>query len=194
MRGLLAALLFTGMGVSTSQAQIERQHGAHVHGEGQASLAFDGSAWTLSLEMPGFNVVGFEHAPNNDQQQQALSDAMAALEQGAWLSFNSESQCRAEAARAQSMGYASTEHVSHNHDRRHNHDHEHNEDHGHADGHARFEIEVQGVCERTDRLAWWGLDLFDGFPNNEAISVAVLTQSQAFEAVLTPKQQRIVFD
>lgn len=217
MRFLFTVFVLMAFGPMVGQAQIERQHAAHVHGQGQASLAFDGPSWTLFLELPGFNVVGFEHPPNTEQQQQTLDEAIAFLEGGTWLSFNPEGQCRLSELELLSLGYASTDHdAHHDHDPSHHHgeehdqdhnqknDHAHNGEHAHdhdheyhnhdkEHAHARFQIEASGECENTNRLAWWSLGLFDGFPNNESLTVAVLTQTQAFEAVLTPNQQKIVF-
>ena len=46
---------------------------AHVHGIARLDVAIDGEALQLSLESPLANLVGFEHAPSNAQETQAVS-------------------------------------------------------------------------------------------------------------------------
>jgi len=195
-RILLAACMFAGL-APFALAQVERQHGAHVHGEGAGTLAFDANQWSMSLNLPGFNVVGFEHQPNTDQQQQQLDSAMAWLEQGQWLEFDPRGQCSTETLEVTAQGYGEMGEQDHEHNHEHDHGHDHHQDHAHnhgETGHAYFEILVSGSCESVEKVSNWTMDVFDQFPNNELIRVAVLTETGAFEASLTPSNQRIDFD
>ena len=56
-----------------------RQHDAHVHGEVEFNIAQDGNELLVEITAPGADVVGFEHAPENDAQKQALEKAIAQL-------------------------------------------------------------------------------------------------------------------
>ena len=212
-----AVVLLTATPVS---AQIERQHAAHVHGEATGSLAVDGSTVSVQLALPGHNVVGFEHPPRTDAQQQRFDQAMIALQQGEWLQFNPTADCAVESMStmpsgfggAQSMGDQRGDDHDHGHDKdNHNHDdnghdhdddhnHDHDDDHNHDhnnnqghdhDSHAQFELTAVAECARPEALQWVEFQLFDGFPNNEKIVVDVLTAQSVFQAQLVPGAGRI---
>lgn len=53
--------------------------GAHVHGEAHLEAAFSGQEIELLLSSPAVNLIGFEHAPRNEDQQQTLDDALSYL-------------------------------------------------------------------------------------------------------------------
>lgn len=166
-------------------AQIERQHAAHVHGEAAGSLAVDGSTVSVQLALPGHNVVGFEHPPRTDAQQQRFDQAMNALQQGEWLAFNPAAGCATQSMSATPSGFGGDDH-----------DHDHGDDHGHDqshddDSHAQFELVAVAECARPEALQWAEVQLFDGFPNNEQIVVDVLTAQSAFQARLAPGASRI---
>lgn len=172
-------------------AQIERQHAAHVHGEAAGSLAVDGSTVSVQLALPGHNVLGLEHPPRTDAQQQRFDQAMNALQQGEWLRFNPAAGCATQSMSATPSGFGSDDH-----DHYHDHDHDHGDDHGDDqshddDSHAQFELVAVAECARPEALQWAEVQLFDGFPNNEQIVVDVLTAQSVFQARLAPGASRI---
>ncbi|MDR9389363.1 MAG: DUF2796 domain-containing protein [Wenzhouxiangella sp.] len=168
-------------------AQIERQHAAHVHGEATGSLAVDGSTVSVQLALPGHNVVGFEHPPRTDAQQQRFDQAMNALQQGEWLAFNPAAGCATQSMSATPSGFGGDDH---DHDHDHGHDHGHDQSHD-DDSHAQFELVAVAECARPEALQWAEVQLFDGFPNNEQIVVDVLTAQSVFQARLAPGASRI---
>ena len=52
---------------------------AHVHGVAELSIAVDGNMLQLDLDSPLDNLTGFEHAPRNEKEKQALQAAAAKL-------------------------------------------------------------------------------------------------------------------
>ena len=176
-------------------AQIERQHGAHVHGEATGTLAVDGSMINVQLDIPGHNLVGFEHPPRTDEQQRVLDQTIQALQTGAWLQFNDSAECALQSVSAMPLGFGHNDsdaggHGSAVHDHEHDHDHDHNHDHDH-EGHARFELTAAVVCGRPGSVQWAEIQLFSEFPNNALMAVDVLTARSAFQARLTPNAPRI---
>lgn len=70
-----------GLSLSTvATAEEYRQHSAHVHGHVEFNIAQDGSDLLLEITAPGADVVGFEHAPENAEQEKTLQHAVATLE------------------------------------------------------------------------------------------------------------------
>ncbi len=165
---------------------LERQHGAHVHGQAYGTLAVDEGRVSLSLVFPGMNLVGFEHAPRDDAQRARLRSVRQALESGAWLELDPGGDCRVERLDLAMPGFGD--------DRVHDHDHDHDHD-GHGDHHdhehAEFHLELGVECSRPDRLAWIALDLFDAFPANEEVRIDVLTDTLAERVRLTATNSRI---
>lgn len=54
---------------------------AHVHGEGTASLAFDGKKGKLEMNLPAETVMGFENRPHNAKERKIKEDALLKLEE-----------------------------------------------------------------------------------------------------------------
>ena len=53
---------------------------AHEHGSATLNIAVDGDSLFLEFESPADNIVGFEHAPENDQQTAAIKQALDKLQ------------------------------------------------------------------------------------------------------------------
>ena len=108
-----------------------REHAAHEHGHGTGSLAEDSGRWQLMLELPGYNLVGFEHPPRNEQQARRLQVALARLESGQWLQTDSDSGCRVASSRVETIGYSASEGDAREANAEEEHDHDHDHDHDH---------------------------------------------------------------
>ena len=52
----------------------------HVHGHGTLNIAIEDKRVSMELEVPGMDIVGFEHAPSTDDQKAAVEKAKARLE------------------------------------------------------------------------------------------------------------------
>ncbi|MGF1859070.1 ZrgA family zinc uptake protein [Photobacterium profundum] len=71
-----------------------RQHDAHVHGVVELNIAQDGNDLLLEITAPGSDIVGFEHAPQTQEQTQAIQQAMSTLKETASLfEINSDANC-----------------------------------------------------------------------------------------------------
>ncbi|WP_373999151.1 DUF2796 domain-containing protein [Bdellovibrio bacteriovorus] len=58
-----------------------REQGAHVHGSGKASLAFDGKNGKIELHVPAESIIGFEHQAKSKADKQKKDKALAKLEE-----------------------------------------------------------------------------------------------------------------
>ena len=147
-----ALALVIGLSLAaTANAEEYRQHEAHVHGHVEFNIAQDGKDLLIEITSPGADVVGFEHAPENAEQEQALKQAIAALKDTDKLfAINQQAKCVIDDVHvSHTLGQDSHEghdhhdHEGHDHDKHdhegHDHDkHDHDHDHEHK-GHDHDE-------------------------------------------------------
>ncbi|MEN0059160.1 MAG: DUF2796 domain-containing protein [Bdellovibrio sp.] len=57
-----------------------KEHGAHVHGAGRASLAFDGKKGKIELHLPAESIFGFEYEARSAQDKKKKEKALSDLE------------------------------------------------------------------------------------------------------------------
>ncbi|MDA0132249.1 DUF2796 domain-containing protein [Vibrio harveyi] len=147
---------------ATANAEEYRQHEAHVHGHVEFNIAQDGKDLLIEITSPGADVVGFEHAPENAEQENALNNAIAALKDTNKLfAINQQAKCVIEDVHvAHTLGEESHEghdhhdhgghdrdkhdheghdHDKHDHDKHKDHDHDEHDDHHDHDGHEHHE-------------------------------------------------------
>ncbi|MBY7701470.1 zinc uptake protein ZrgA [Vibrio harveyi] len=146
-----ALALVIGLSLTaTANAEEYRQHEAHVHGHVEFNIAQDGKDLLIEITSPGADVVGFEHAPENAEQENALNNAIAALKDTNKLfAINQQAKCVIEDVHvAHTLGEESHEghdhhdHGGHDHDKHDHeghdhdkHDHDKHKDHDHDDHH-----------------------------------------------------------
>lgn len=156
------------------------QHGAHVHGEAQLLLAIEGNDLDMEFRSPAFNIVGFEHAPANEAQQQAVADAMKLLRQPDRLfSLPPAAGCQAKGAKVDSplAGHG------HEHENEHGHEHEH---HAGDDDHSDFTTYYHFKCRDTGSLHEVAVNLFRLFPGTAVIEVQSISPRGQHSTDLTP--------
>jgi hypothetical protein len=68
--------LFLGLNLSISQAAP-----AHVHGQARLEISVDREQLVITLESPLDSLLGFEHAPRNASERQAVQGMAAKLKQ-----------------------------------------------------------------------------------------------------------------
>lgn len=179
-----------------------RHHGAHEHGVGRLDIAQEGVELAISLDGPAVNIVGFEHAPNSDEDHKTLDNALARLRDGAALFvFPSEAACRLVDADVETP-LAEHEEVEAHHDDAHHeahqddrddHEHEHEEAHEHEATHADIEAAWRFTCDRPDRLDRIDVRLFDAFPSTQRLQVQYITDKQQGAASLNAAQPELRF-
>lgn len=124
-------------------AETYRQHDAHVHGVVALDIAQDGHDMLVELTAPGMDVIGFEHAPQNEAQRKTLTASQAVLTQvNQWLQFNLQADCHVTSAEvshqlAGEAGHGEHDHTDHDEHDHGEHDHADHDEHGHGEhGHA----------------------------------------------------------
>jgi hypothetical protein len=60
-------------------AAQQRELGAHEHGRGTLNIAMEGTRVSMELEVPGVDIVGFEHAAETRKQKTAVDQAKKRL-------------------------------------------------------------------------------------------------------------------
>ncbi|EKM29443.1 hypothetical protein VCHENC02_4743 [Vibrio harveyi] len=186
-----ALALVIGLSLTaTANAEEYRQHEAHVHGHVEFNIAQDGKDLLIEITSPGADVVGFEHAPENAEQENALNNAIAALKDTNKLfAINQQAKCVIEDVHvAHTLGEESHEghdhhdHGGHDHDKHDHegHDHEghdhdkHDHEHG---GHGEFTVEYRYHCDSVADLNSIDTTWFKQFPATESISVNLFTDT-----------------
>lgn len=161
-----------------------RQHGSHVHGVGKLNVALDGKDLIIELGSPAANIVGFEHAPKNEQQIHEMHEALELLGSGEKMfALTAKAQCNLHEAN-----------VDNDMVEGHHHEHEkgHSEkDHTDETGHSEFSATYHFKCEDPNSLKAINVMLFSHFPGFEEIEVQLLTPKRQTAVELTPKKFQI---
>ncbi|MDF5080875.1 DUF2796 domain-containing protein [Vibrio parahaemolyticus] len=195
-----------GLSLSTvATAEEYRQHSAHVHGHVEFNIAQDGSDLLLEVTAPGADVVGFEHAPENAEQEKTLQHAVATLEDSnALFAINSQAQCEIEEVHVEHSlggqheehdhhdheGHDHDEHAHHDHDK---HDHDGHEGHDHSEhsDHGELTAQYRFHCAQVGELSRIQTDWFNQFPSTESVNVNLFTDTTQSAISLTKSNTQI---
>ncbi|MFW1209495.1 zinc uptake protein ZrgA [Vibrio parahaemolyticus] len=190
-----------GLSLSTvATAEEYRQHSAHVHGHVEFNIAQDGSDLLLEITAPGADVVGFEHAPENAEQEKTLQHAVATLEDSnALFAIDPQAQCEIEEVHVEhSLGGQHEEHEHHDHDEHAHHDHDKHDhdgheghDHSEHSDHGEFTVQYRFHCAQVGELSHIQTDWFNQFPSTESVNVNLFTDTTQSATSLTKSNTQI---
>ncbi len=195
-----------GLSLSTvATAEEYRQHSAHVHGHVEFNIAQDGSDLLLEITAPGADVVGFEHAPENAEQEKTLQHAVATLEDSnALFAINPQAQCEIEEVHVEhTLGgqheehehhdHEGHDHEGHDHDEHAHHDHDGHEGHDHSEhsDHGEFTVQYRFHCAQVGELSRIQTDWFNQFPSTESVNVNLFTDTTQSATSLTKSNTQI---
>ncbi len=193
--------IIIGLSLSTvATAEEYRQHSAHVHGHVEFNIAQDGSDLLLEITAPGADVVGFEHAPENAEQEKTLQHAVATLEDSnALFAINPQAQCEIEEVHVEhSLGgqheeHEHHDHEGHDHDEHAHHDHDGHEGHDHSEhsDHGEFTVQYRFHCAQVGELSRIQTDWFNQFPSTESVNVNLFTDTTQSATSLTKSNTQI---
>jgi len=164
------AIIFLLISFETSASTTHLE--AHEHGSANLNIAVDGATLFLGFESPAINIIGFEHAAENDQQTAAINSATTKLKNFEQVFKLPESAgCKPTSATANWISEL--------------------EEGSNTAGHTEFKAEYQLSCEQIERLAYIDVQLFELFPGIEDLDVQVISVGKQFAIELNPGQQRI---
>ena len=155
-----ALIAASGLFGTAGHAQVMRELGVHEHGHVTLQVAISADAVEMVLEAPGADIVGFEHAPETDEQVSAIDAARDALsDPAAILVIPDAAGCAGGAAEIEL----------------------HQEG-----GHAAFEVMHRLACADTSAIVEIGTRLFDLYPSIEEIDVEYVTPAGQGAGELEP--------
>lgn len=189
-------------------AALAEQHGehreqpAHEHGHGTLDIVLEGEELVMELRIPGVNVVGFEHAPRDDAEREAVRRALVPFGDAA-LAFvlPAEAECEVEEVEAEIMDMAHEDHDDdHGHGDDGDHDHGADEDEGHAEheehekngpdsaseAHSELRATYRIHCHEPGRLGEVDVRVFEHLHDAEEIDVRVVTPAVQRATELNP--------
>jgi hypothetical protein len=157
-------------------------HEAHVHGTARLEVAVEGPTLSIELRSPLANLVGFEHAPTDAAQRQAVATMRSRLHDPATL-FQppAAADCRTKAAEVELPFELATGATAH---RPPDHAGE-----GHLDVGATYEL----VCAHPENLRFLDVLVFDTFPGVRTIEAAVAGPRGQSASVLARDRRRVRF-
>ena len=210
---VLACAVLTGVASAASEGE-HREHEAHEHGRGTLDIVAEGEELVVEFRIPAANVVGFEHAPRDDAQREAVRKAAETFRDPASvLVLPAEAECEVEEAEAGIVGMGVEEHDDDHAHEGEDHDHEgderakeeheeEGEDHDHAKGeheehdehsadsdgeaHSELRATYHFHCHAPERLVRIEVRVFEHLRDAEEIDVRVVTATAQTAMELHP--------
>jgi hypothetical protein len=151
-----------------------RQLGAHVHGHGHLNIAVEGKKLSMELQVPGADIVGFEHEPSTPEQNAAIAEAKAKLANALVLFVPAEKAgCELEQVKV-SMDAGHEGENAHEHwaqGIRAGSGQEEAGEHHHSEFHAEYSLS----CASPSRLTSMTFDYFSAFSAAQELDISVIT-------------------
>ena len=150
-------------GALSAQAQ-HRELGAHEHGRGTLNIAVEGNRISMELEVPGADIVGFEHVAKTRQQKAAMEKAQKQLlAPQSLFKFSNSAQCTVNSANVE------LEDGGHDGDKKA--EEKAGEEHSHSEFHAQYTFD----CRAPASLTAIEFDYFRAFAGAQRLDVNVIT-------------------
>lgn len=178
MRHIAIWAVVSAIGALPAAAEERRELGAHEHGHSVLNVAIEDDRIEMELMAPGMDIVGFEHAPETDEDQAAVEEAEAALRDPlALFVLPEDAGCVIETAAVQLEAGDEPE-GEHAEEGEHSGEsgHEEHAEHEDAEPHAEFHAEYAITCASPADLGGIEFAFFDRFPGAEEIEVTVVTE------------------
>jgi hypothetical protein len=179
-------------------------HGAgpHVHGVAALEIAVDGSAVQVNLNSPLDNLLGFERAPRNEKERQAIKTMASKLRQaGSLFIFTPAAQCRLESTRLESPLLPSELLMARDKGDEPKSDKPlvpspppsapATSSNTHADDHAELEAIWNFRCATPQDLQGLDVRLFDNFPGLRRLDAMIAGPKGQSGAKLSPASNRL---
>ncbi len=175
---LIAGLISAGAAfavASSAPARAEEEHrelGPHVHGHGTLNIAVEDKRVSMELEVPGMDIVGFEHDATTDAQKSAMEKAKAELAKPLDV-FKLPAAAGCTVADANIALEAEHHHEGEeaDHDDHADEDHDHDEHAGHKAFHVTYALD----CTEPSNLTSITFDYFKMFAGAHDLTVNVVT-------------------
>jgi hypothetical protein len=170
--------------------------GAHVHGRAALEIAIDGAAVQINLNSPLDTVLGFERAPRNEKERQAVKAMALKFNQGDSLFvFTPAAQCRVASVNLTSP-VLSPDLLTPASDSGKSMDGNTTKDGGAvktapADTHAELEATWHFQCAVPQALQGLDVRLFQLFPGLQRLDTAVAGPKGQSSAKLSPEATRL---
>jgi hypothetical protein len=162
----LTALIAAALALPAS-AEEHRELGPHVHGHGTLNMAVENKKVTMELEVPGMDIVGFEHAASKPDQQAVVDKATATLKDGLGIfRMPVSAECKVSDAKVAIE-------AEHHHDGDEDHDDDHDGKEGHA-GHNEFHVTYELDCSKPENVTTITFDYFKAFAGAKSLTVNVV--------------------
>ena len=181
----------------------QREHEAHEHGHGTLDIVVEGKELVIELRIPAVNVVGFEYAPRDDSEREAIRQVLLPFGDAASvLALPAAAECEVEEAEAEILGISLAEERAgdgHRDERPHDdegnrhesdahagqEDDEHGADSG-VEAHSELHATYRFHCRVPERLSHIDVRAFEHLSDTEEIDVRVVTPAAQMAMELHP--------
>ena len=192
----LASALMAGVALAASE-DGHREHDPHEHGHGALDIVLEGEELVAELRIPAVNVVGFEHAPRDDAEREAVHEAVVRFANAAAVLVPAaDAECEIEDAEVEiagtdhdgnwrvgaqgevEEGHEGEDHDSDAHGKHEEEEHEEEEEHdgdAGAEAHSELHATYRFHCHAPERLARIDVRVFELLHDAEEIGVRVVT-------------------
>jgi Protein of unknown function (DUF2796) len=166
---ILAAVLVSAPAIAHTMAAAQTP--AHQHGAATLYVSLEGSALQIAFEGPADNLLGFEHAPQNETEKKTVARAERQLKQPIQLlATPPAAKCQAQPARVEMKLPAP----------------------GSVETHSEIEAEWRWDCAKPAALTHVDAGgLFKAFPRLKELKVQVVTAQGQKTALLNPGAARL---
>ena len=127
-------------------AQTERDLESHEHGHALLNVAIDSELLFIELDTPWNNLVGFEHKPNNSEQQTLVDNTLAQLNNPGELFEFQGTKCTVVDTLVEN---SASDNTDDHHDEEHAED-KHSDDEHHDEGHEGDEHADEAAHDEHD--------------------------------------------
>ncbi|MFK7957341.1 MAG: DUF2796 domain-containing protein [Lysobacterales bacterium] len=146
----------------------------HVHGHIELGIVVENATLSIALSAPLADLMGFEHAPKNDDQHRRLQQAVSLLNDSeAMFGLPTSAACTSDVIVIEGPTYLEQVSNTRNGETASDSGHSHDENHEHSEVHAQY----QWTCEAVERLESVTALFVGKFENTEHIEIQILMPS-----------------
>ena len=187
-------------GTTLPQESLFTQEGRHQHGAATLSIALDGGALSVRLEVPAIDLLGFERAPANAteigkvqevQRLLAAARGVVQLPAAAGCKLTREQVVAPDWATA-GTNPASIRTPARPGEQEHDHDHDHDEQGEAGSSHGDYDADYEYACSAPGNLAYVDVLVRRSLPAATRLQINLVTASQQTTRELASGQSRVV--